>query len=120
MGATTNEQVTEQQAEGGEVEINRGPFNSVEEANAVKPAEAKYKLWQTACPDGQVRYSWAIGSARGTLAVVKGLGFKTSLVGGKKAMVTAADVGNFLANMSEDERAEYLKQYLPKKGGKGK
>jgi hypothetical protein len=119
MDSTTNERQVEQQAEGGEVEIARGPFDSEAEAREKAPADKSYKLWETRTPESKVVFTYAKDAGRGLIAAARGLGWKTSLVGGKKKAVTAADVSSFLAQMTPEERAEYLAQYLPKGGKKG-
>lgn len=125
---TQNDQVTEQQVEGGEAEgaeINKGPFEQQADAEAAfKDAKATgkpYKLWTVQVPGKPARFTVAIDSGRALLVAARADGYQATRVGGGKKMVSAADIDGFLASMTDEQRAEYLARYLPKgKGGKAK
>jgi hypothetical protein len=100
--------------------VNRGPWATVEEANANKPEGVKASLFRVAAPDGSVAFWWVRHADMGLALAAKKAGWSASEVG--KAP-TKEKVGNLLAQLTPEDRAILIAQYVPtteKATGKGK
>jgi hypothetical protein len=90
-----------------DVDVNRGPFASAEQARAAKPDNPHYQLLRVTGPEGPSVFFWARGHADALAAQARVLGYRASLAGKPpdKAKLAAQ-----LAELSPEDRAALLAQ----------
>ncbi len=111
--ASANGQQTEKKTK---KKVTRGPFGSIEQANAGKPSNKYARLFRVAAPDGSVSFVWAGGTNEAVGVAAKAANWSAAQVG-KEA--SKEKVGNLLAQLSPEDRAILIAQYVPP-SGKGK
>lgn len=109
MTEQTTVQVTENGAETkADAIVNKGPFTTPEEAEAVRPACKAYQLFTVTGPDGATCLAWARDIPRACAVMAQAHGY-TAVRHGKT--VAKADVAAALAKMTPEERAAILAQF---------
>jgi hypothetical protein len=101
--------------------INRGPFATEAEATASKPADEKgrMRLWKVTDPTGgKTVWVWHAHNGSAIAVAAKKAGWKATTAA--KA-VSKEKVGDMLGQLSEEDRANLIRQYVPAtETGKGK
>jgi len=97
--------------------VTRSPFGSVEQANAGKPSNKYARLFRVAAPDGSVSFVWAGGTNEAVGVAAKAANWSAAQVGKD---VSKEKVGNLLAQLSQEDRAILIAQYVPATTGKKK
>jgi hypothetical protein len=93
-----------------ESKASRGPFNTLEEANAAKPAGDKRLLYVVTGPDGKALYTWADGGGSALIYVARGLGYQATR---HDKAPTREKVAGLLGQLSPEDRALLIRQYVP-------
>lgn len=86
----------------------KGAFATPEEAQAVKPAGDKLRLYRVAGPGGTVAYTWAESTGSAVIHVARSHGYQAGVL--DKAP-SKDKVAGLLAQLSADDRAALLAQY---------
>ena len=86
---------------------SKGPFSSIEEARAAKPASGGRKLYAVQTPEGKMAWTWADGVGSALLHFCRGLGY--TVTPHEKA-VTKERVAGLLNQRSAEGRAALLAQ----------
>jgi hypothetical protein len=87
-----------------------GPFNTLEEANAAKPAGDKRRLYAVTGPDGKALYTWANGSGSALIYAARHLGYQATR---QDKAPTREKVAGMLAQLSDEDRALLIRQLVP-------
>jgi hypothetical protein len=94
----------DRQADGGK----RGPFLTAQEAQAAKPVNDHFKLFQVCDLAGRAVYAWARDYDRAIAVVARSDGYKAISAGNAP---TADKVEDMLAQLPAEQRAALLARY---------
>jgi hypothetical protein len=86
---------------------SKGPFSSIEEARAAKPATGNRKLYAVTTPEGKVAWTWADGVGSALIHFCRGLGYKVTL---HEKAATKECVAGMLNQLSAEDRQALLAQ----------
>jgi hypothetical protein len=91
----------------GEYAGSKGPFKTLEEARAAKPAGGSRKLYAVQTPSGEIGWTWADGVGSALIHFCRGLGYTVTL---HEKAATKEKVAGMLAQLSHEDRAALLAQ----------
>jgi hypothetical protein len=98
-----------------------GTFGSLAEAQAVTPPSDKVRVFVVRDPSGKEVFTWAWGADQAIASAARASGY-TARVAEPKAggPITQERVAGFLADMTPEDRAVLIAQYVPEAPKKGK
>jgi hypothetical protein len=90
-----------------EYAASKGPFGTVEEARAAKPAGGNRKLYAVTTPEGKVWWTWADGVGSALIHYCRGRGYTVTL---HEKAATKERVAGMIAQLTAEDRAALLAQ----------